>query len=74
MEGLTLTDDELRELTGYRRGAEQLRELARMGIKAHRRRDGSVAVARSWIAAAAMPGAKSQAQVVKKKQRTGAGA
>lgn len=63
---LTLSADELHELTGYRRSAEQLRALVRMGIKAHQRRDGSIAVAREWVAAAAYHRAQSSGPTIKK--------
>jgi hypothetical protein len=46
---LTLTDDELYEITHYRRAAEQIRELAAMGIKARRRHDGTVCVLRADV-------------------------
>mgnify|MGYP003574973742 FL=1 len=57
-ESLTLSSAELRELTGYTRAAEQFAMLTKMGIKAHRRRDGSICVARVWVAAAAAPSTK----------------
>lgn len=63
MSDLTLSQDELRALTGYRRGAEQLAKLREMGIKAHRRRDGSIAVARVWLAAAAESTPKSEPRI-----------
>jgi len=44
----TLTPDEIWELTGYRRGAEQLRELLKRGIYAWRRPDGTICVPRTW--------------------------
>ena len=44
----TLTSEEIFELTGYRHGAEQLRELLKRGIHAWRRPDGTVCVPRAW--------------------------
>lgn len=43
---LTLTPEELLEVTGYRRGADQLAFFRGLGIPAHRRPDGSVSVCR----------------------------
>jgi hypothetical protein len=47
---LTLTADELYEITHYRRAKEQLRELQAMGIKARRRHDGTICVLRADVA------------------------
>lgn len=46
---LTLTHEELVELTGYRRASRQLRALIEAGIRAWRRADGSVVVLRSQL-------------------------
>jgi hypothetical protein len=43
---LTLTPEELVEITGYTRGAEQLKWFRALGVPAKRRADGSVSVAR----------------------------
>lgn len=43
---IALTDDELRELTGYSRPAYQIRILKALGIPARRRPDNSVLVMR----------------------------
>jgi Domain of unknown function (DUF4224) len=43
---LTLTPEEIVEITGYRRGHEQLRWFRSLGVPAKRRPDGSVSVAR----------------------------
>lgn len=43
---IALTDDELKELTGYSRPAYQLRILKGLGIPARRRPDNSVLVMR----------------------------
>jgi hypothetical protein len=43
---LTLTHDELIEVTGYTRGAEQLKWFKALGVPARRRADGSVSVCR----------------------------
>jgi Domain of unknown function (DUF4224) len=43
---LTLTTGEIVEITGYRRGHEQLRWFRSLGVPARRRPDGSVSVAR----------------------------
>lgn len=46
---LTLTVDELRDLTGHRRCDAQRRELEHMRIPFHERRDGSLAVLRIHV-------------------------
>jgi Domain of unknown function (DUF4224) len=43
---LTLTPEEILEITGYRRAQEQLRWFKALGVPARRRADGSVSVAR----------------------------
>ena len=43
---LTLTPEEIREITGYRRAHEQLAWFKALGVPAKRRADGSVSVAR----------------------------
>jgi hypothetical protein len=43
---LTLTPEEILEITGYRRAHEQLRWFKALGVPAKRRADGSVSVAR----------------------------
>ena len=43
---LTLTAEELVEITGYTRGAEQLMWFRGLGVPAKRRADGTVSVAR----------------------------
>lgn len=58
-EPIALTVAELSELTHYKRAVEQLRELRRMGIRAHRRADGTVCVLRAWLAEPAKMGAQS---------------
>jgi hypothetical protein len=42
----TLTPEEIYEITHYKRPAEQLRELAELGIPARRRHDNTVCVLR----------------------------
>ncbi len=49
-ENIALTVTELFELTHYVRALEELREPQRMGIRAHRRADGTVCVLRAWPA------------------------
>lgn len=44
-----LTEDEIYDLTHYRRAAEQLRELAALGIPARRRRDNTICVLRMHL-------------------------
>jgi len=44
--GLTLTEAEIFEITGYRRAAEQLAWFKALGVQAKRRVDGTVSVAR----------------------------
>lgn len=46
---LTLTPEELIEVTGYKRGAEQLGYFKELDVPAHRRPDGSVAVVRQHL-------------------------
>ncbi|MDB5777543.1 MAG: hypothetical protein JWP38_3676 [Herbaspirillum sp.] len=43
---ITLTDEEIKELTGYARPAYQLRVLKELGIQARKRPDNSVLVLR----------------------------
>jgi hypothetical protein len=43
---LTLSPEEILEITGYRRAHEQLRWFKALGVPARRRGDGSVSVAR----------------------------
>lgn len=43
---LTLTEEEIVEITGYRRGYEQLAFFKSLGVPARRRPDGSVSVCR----------------------------
>lgn len=50
-----LSDNELFELTRYRRPAEQLRELAKLGVPARRMRDNTVRVLRMHLVAPATP-------------------
>jgi hypothetical protein len=50
-----LSDAELFELTRYRRAAEQLRALARLGIPAQRMRDNTVRVLRMHLVTPAAP-------------------
>lgn len=50
MESLTLTEQEIIEATGYKQPSRQLDALARAGIPADRRPDGSVRVWRHHIA------------------------
>lgn len=47
--GIALTADEIYTLTHCKRAKEQLRELARMGIKATRRVDNTVCVLRMYV-------------------------
>ena len=49
----TLSPDEIYNITHYRRTAEQLRVLARLGIPAERRHDNTVCVLRMHLAAPA---------------------
>ncbi|MDR5784108.1 DUF4224 domain-containing protein [Caballeronia sp. LZ065] len=53
MESLTLTEQEIVEATGYRQPIRQMEALARAGIPADRRPDGSVRVWRHHITGAA---------------------
>lgn len=53
----TLSPEEIYNITHYRRTAEQLRALARLGIPAERRHDNTVCVLRMHMAA---PPAKPQ--------------
>lgn len=46
---LCLTPAELHEVTGYRRGADQLAYFRALGIPAHRRPDGSVSVVKQHL-------------------------
>jgi hypothetical protein len=46
MQPLTLTPEELVEITGYTRGAEQLKWFRALGVPAKRRADGTMSVAR----------------------------
>lgn len=46
---LCLTPDELLEVTGYRRGHEQLAYFRALGVPAHRRPDGTVSVVRQHL-------------------------
>ncbi len=50
-----LSDNELFELTRYKRPAEQLRELAKLGVPARRMRDNTVRVLRMHLMAPATP-------------------
>jgi hypothetical protein len=43
---ITLTPEELLEITGYQRAAEQLKWFRALGVPAKRRADGTVSVAR----------------------------
>jgi hypothetical protein len=45
----TLTAEEIYDLTHYRRPAEQIRALARLGILATRRHDNTVCVVRAHL-------------------------
>ena len=56
-ESQTLSEEEIYDITHYRRTAEQLRALARLGIPAERRRDNTVCVLRMHMA---MPATKPQ--------------
>lgn len=62
MSDVTLTAAEIFQLTGKVQPAAQLRHLHRMGIRAHRRADaeGTVCVARVWLAANDAKGAQSR--------------
>jgi hypothetical protein len=58
MTDLALTEDEIVELTHYRRPAEQLRKLKEMGVPATRLRDNTVRVLRMHLVhPTAMPAA-----------------
>jgi hypothetical protein len=57
---LCLSQSEVFEITGYKRGADQLRALKVRGIPAARRPDGSVSVLRAQLAMLAAPTAKSE--------------
>ena len=48
---LTLTPEEIFEITGYRRGREQLAWFKALGVPARRRADGTVSVAREHYSA-----------------------
>ena len=52
---LCLSQAEVLEITGYKRGADQLRALKDRGIPAARRPDGSVSVLRAQLAMLAAP-------------------
>lgn len=52
--GIALTPDEIYTLTHLKRAKEQLRELARMGIKATRRVDNTVCVLRMHVTTPAL--------------------
>ena len=47
--GPTLTEDEIYDLTHYKRPAEQIRALTRLGIQATRRHDNTVCVVRAHL-------------------------
>lgn len=49
MTDLALTEEEIIELTHYRRAAEQLRKLKEMGVPATRLRDNTVRVLRMHL-------------------------
>lgn len=49
MSDLILSEDEVYELTHYRRAAEQLRQLKEMGVPATRLRDNTVRVLRMHL-------------------------
>lgn len=49
MSDLALSEDEIIELTRYRRAAEQLRKLKEMGVPATRLRDNTVRVLRMHL-------------------------
>ena len=66
---LTLTPDELREITGKVQAAAQFRHLRRMGIRAERRNDGSVCVLRAWLAANDETSAQSHPRLKSDKQK-----
>jgi hypothetical protein len=55
MESLTLSEKEIIEATGYKQAARQLQALARAGIPADRRPDGSVRVWRHHLTGIAEP-------------------
>jgi hypothetical protein len=55
MESLTLSEEEIIEATGYKQPVRQLEALARAGIPADRRPDGSVRVWRHHITGIAEP-------------------
>jgi len=58
MSDLSLTDEEIYELTHYRRAHEQLRKLKEMGVPATRLRDNTVRVLRMHLVhPATMPAA-----------------
>jgi hypothetical protein len=60
MSEIALSEDEIVELTRYRRAAEQLRVLKQMGVPATRLRDNTVRVLRMHlIHPATMPAAQS---------------
>lgn len=56
---LCLTPEEVLEITGYKRPADQLRALQARGIPAARRPDGSVSVIRVHLAMQAPPAPQS---------------
>jgi hypothetical protein len=46
-DSVELSPEEIERITHYKRAAEQLRELAELGIQAKRRRDNTVCVLRA---------------------------
>lgn len=54
---ITLTAEELVEVTGYQRAAEQLKWFRALGLPAKRRADGTVSVAREHYLYAGKPAA-----------------
>ena len=63
---LTLTAEELIDLTGYKRPAGQFRVLLELGFRAWRRADGSIVVLRSQIS---QPGSSSSFPALPKRPR-----
>jgi hypothetical protein len=54
---ITLTAEELVEVTGYQRAAEQLKWFKALGVPAKRRADGTVSVAREHYLSIGKPAA-----------------
>lgn len=72
-ERVSLTTEQIKEITGKIQPAAQLRHLRRMGIRAERRDnpDSPVCVLHAWLAVAGQTGAKSVPQIKSELRRRG---